>query len=191
MPTAAERRGDFSQTEFEIRPGVSGGILPIYDPWTGQPFPGNVIPLERLDPVALKALGFLPLPNRQPDNPITQAGNWQQNSVDVETHDYHIIRLDHDFTKHTTIFGRYMLIEPDGTLLGASPDFGLADPDAIDILNRRQNLAINFQHIFSPKLIAAVTVGGTRLSIHRQGAAAGQDIPGQIGLRGVEPDAFP
>src|SRR5262249_7169262 len=50
---------------------------------------------------------------------------------------------------------------------------------------------INFQHIFSPKLIATITAGGTRLSILRQGVGNGQDIPGKIGLKGVEPDAFP
>ncbi len=105
VPTAAERRGDFSRTQFEIRPGVSGGVLPIYDPRTGQPFPGNVIPLERLDPVARKALDFLPPPNRAPDIPITPAGNSQQNSVNAERHDFNVIRLDHNFTSSTNISG--------------------------------------------------------------------------------------
>jgi len=191
VPTERERRGDFSQTEFEVRPGASGGVLPIYDPLTGKPFPGNVIPLERLDPVGRKALEFIPLPNRPPNNPVTQAGNWQQNSVNSDTHDYHIMRLDHDFTTHTKIFGRYILVDPDGSPDGAAPGFGLSDPDAINVFNRRQNLAINFQHIFSPKLIATIIMGGTRLSILRQSVAAGQDIPGKLGLKGVEPDAFP
>ena len=39
MPTARERAGDFSQTT-----NASGQLAVIYDPLTGQPFAGNVIP---------------------------------------------------------------------------------------------------------------------------------------------------
>lgn len=191
VPTAKERVGDFSQTEFEISSSVSGGVLPIYDPQTAKQFPGNIIPLSRRDPVALKALAFLPLPNRAPNNPITGAGNWQQNSVNSDTRDFHIIRLDHDFTSNTKIFGRYILTQPDKSPDGPAPDFGVADPDAINISNRRQNLTINLQHILSPRLVATLTLGGTRLSIVRKSIAQGEDIPGRIGLKGVEPDAFP
>jgi len=160
VPTELERRGDFSQTTFESSVGVSGGVLPIYDPQTGRPFPSNVIPANRLDPVAVKLLAFLPLPNRPPDNPITGAGNYQENAVNPTTRDFHIVRLDHDLTTNTKIFGRYTLIEPDDGPDGPTAGFGVADPDAIVIFNRRQNLALNLQHIFSPKLIATLSFGG-------------------------------
>src|SRR5262249_12705304 len=56
VPTALERQGDFSLSK------LSAG--PVRDPLNGQPFPNNVIPTARLDPVALKfASDFLPLPN--------------------------------------------------------------------------------------------------------------------------------
>jgi hypothetical protein len=186
VPTELERRGDFSQTTFG-----SGGVLPIYDPQTGKPFPDNVIPAERLDPVAVKLLAFLPLPNRTPDNPITGAGNYQENSVNSTTRDFHIVRLDHDFTTNTKLFGRYILVSPDDSPDSPTAGFGVADPDALDIFNRRQNLAINLQHFFSPTLITTLSFGGTWLSVLRQSIAAGEDIPGKVGLRGVEPDAFP
>lgn len=48
------RTGDFSAASFIIR-----------DPLTGQPFPGNRIPAERLDPAAVRAVNFFyPLPNQ-------------------------------------------------------------------------------------------------------------------------------
>ncbi len=47
-PTAAERAGNFATAR---------------DPLTQQPFPGGVIPANRLDPVALKVLEVVPLPN--------------------------------------------------------------------------------------------------------------------------------
>lgn len=55
VPTAAERAGDFSQT------GACGGAVPT-DPLTGQPFPGNVIPGDRLSPAGVALLGLYPLP---------------------------------------------------------------------------------------------------------------------------------
>jgi hypothetical protein len=58
MPTELERRGDFSQTRT---PG--GAAIVIRDPLTGQPFPGNVIPANRLDPRGQAFLNMLPAPN--------------------------------------------------------------------------------------------------------------------------------
>ncbi|MDE2690813.1 MAG: TonB-dependent receptor [Acidobacteriota bacterium] len=50
--SAAERMGDFS-----------GGST-IMDPMTGEPFPGNVIPADRLSPIATRLISeFMPLPN--------------------------------------------------------------------------------------------------------------------------------
>jgi len=53
VPTAAERGGDLSS--FDI---------PIFDPATGLPFPGNRIPADRLNPAAVALLQFVPLPNQ-------------------------------------------------------------------------------------------------------------------------------
>ena len=58
VPTAAMRAGDFSASPN-----------PIYDPLTGNsngsgrtPFPGNIIPPSRIDPIAQKIIAGLPLP---------------------------------------------------------------------------------------------------------------------------------
>jgi hypothetical protein len=58
VPTAAERRGDFSQSRTP-----AGGLITVRDPLTGQPFPGNIIPIERADPRGLAVLNMIPLPN--------------------------------------------------------------------------------------------------------------------------------
>ena len=54
VPTLAERMGDFS--------GALTGPVPR-DPLTGQPFPGNRIPQNRLSPAALAILSVYPEPN--------------------------------------------------------------------------------------------------------------------------------
>jgi hypothetical protein len=67
VPTAAERRGDFSALL------ALGSEYQIYDPATiapagkgtfsRSPLPGNIIPPSRLDPIAQKLIGYYPLPN--------------------------------------------------------------------------------------------------------------------------------
>src|SRR5438067_12809098 len=68
MPTALERRGDFSQS-FDS----NGRLMFIKDPLSPLPcsvttggagcFPGNVIPQNRFDPNGLAIMNFMPLPN--------------------------------------------------------------------------------------------------------------------------------
>ncbi len=55
MPTDAERRGDFSQTLDS-----AGRLIVIRDPLTGQPFPGNIIPADRINRNGQALLNLLP-----------------------------------------------------------------------------------------------------------------------------------
>src|SRR3954452_18821105 len=63
MPTQAERNGDFSGLL-----NSAGQQVVIYDPLTKQPFPGNVIPANRINPVSAAMLKYLPLPDVNVDN---------------------------------------------------------------------------------------------------------------------------
>jgi hypothetical protein len=63
-PTALERQGDFSQTYFGTASGPGQGTLQVItDPLTGQPFPGNRIPADRINALGQKLLNLLPMPN--------------------------------------------------------------------------------------------------------------------------------
>ena len=58
LPTALERTGDFSQS-------LARTPVQIFDPLNNhQPFPGNLIPANRLNPAALGLLPYIPLPNQ-------------------------------------------------------------------------------------------------------------------------------
>ncbi|MEO8658589.1 MAG: TonB-dependent receptor [Bryobacteraceae bacterium] len=57
VPSALERGGDFSRS-------VANGPVTIYDPLTGSPFPGNVIPVTRIDPAAQGLLKYFPNANQ-------------------------------------------------------------------------------------------------------------------------------
>ena len=103
-PTALERTGDFSQS----------GIT-IYDPLTTtcnaqgvctrQPFPGNRIPANRLNPIGVNIVNSMPLPN------FSQAGTLNNfllgnNIISDDYHSY-VARIDHNFSERNRMFGRY------------------------------------------------------------------------------------
>jgi hypothetical protein len=60
VPTAAMRRGDFSELLNPSNP-FFGRARTITDPLTGQPFPNNVIPLARISPNGQALLNVYPL----------------------------------------------------------------------------------------------------------------------------------
>lgn len=195
VPLAAWRQGDLSAVTRQVNSasGPTAQALVIYDPGTGQrqPFANSRIPVSQLDPVALKVISYLPLPNRIPDNPITQGGNWQENSVDPINRTHHTMRIDHSFSDKTKVFGRYILVDPDGGDTGGTKGFGDADPDAIAIGNRRQNLALNLTRVISPTTFATFRAGMNRASVLRAGIGLGKDWPSQLGIKGTRPDVFP
>jgi hypothetical protein len=103
VPTEALRNGDFS---------AYAGNITIYDPLTrvpsgsqfvGQPFPGNIIPANRISPVSKAILEYYSLPK----NPGL-AGNIYDSTL-AETADYSSFtgRLDQKISNNNKAFVRY------------------------------------------------------------------------------------
>jgi hypothetical protein len=61
VPTERMRRGDFGEL-LDPNNGFYNGARILMDPLTGQPFPGNVIPANRLSPNGLAFLNTFPAP---------------------------------------------------------------------------------------------------------------------------------
>ena len=188
------RTGDFSTATRDA--GGRAQLVPIYDPQTGSgtftqplaptPFQGNVIPSSRLDLVALKAVGYLPRPNRAPNNPYNQAGNWQQNLSDKVTTDLHTARADHQWRERTSVFARYIGSIPNRTVNGTSPEYGPADPRSAVVDSRNQHIVINATHLFSPRFFLNLAAGLTRATTRRRSAACcDTDYGKEFGLLNV------
>jgi hypothetical protein len=64
VPTVQEKQGNFSDLVDS-----SGNLVPIYDPQTGAPFPGNIIPQARFSPLSASLLQFIPDPDRPGSGP--------------------------------------------------------------------------------------------------------------------------
>ena len=196
----AWRTGDFSTATRDA--GGRAALVVIYDPNTGNgtfsaplnntPFPNNIIPSARIDPVAAKAVKFLPAPNRVPNNPYNNTGNWQENTVNTTTRAYHTIRIDHELTSSTKFFVRYILTQPEDNLTGYSQGYGVADPAGLFIHNRRQNMAVNMTHLFSPTRFVSFTAGVNRVFVDRKsGDCCATNYGQQFGLPNVPGEVFP
>lgn len=100
VPTAAERAGDFSG------PTIAGCSSPIpVDPTTGQPFPGNVIPSDRLSAGGQGMLNLYPLPNVTPV--AGGCNNWVEAVVTPIDWNQANLRLDYDASDRTRLMLRY------------------------------------------------------------------------------------
>jgi hypothetical protein len=94
VPTAAMRNGDFSAIGRQLR-----------NPFTGEPFPGNQIPVSLFSPAAAAIMkDWLPLPNPGAGDPAMQLNYRQPNQTD--DHQY-LGRVDHRFSSGHSLYGRF------------------------------------------------------------------------------------
>jgi hypothetical protein len=103
VPTAKMRTGDFSEL-LDPNNTFYNGTRVIIDPLTGQPFPGNIIPADRLSPNGMGMLNAYPLPTpgfRQGSaNAFIQSDNPQDQRKDN-------IRLDYRLNDRNQFMYRY------------------------------------------------------------------------------------
>lgn len=109
VPTAEQRRGDFSAL---LR--VNAATYQIYDPATTraaangrferQPFPGNVIPANRLDPAGVSLANLYPLPNQT--GTADGRNNFYLANKALQDYYVHLLRLDHAFSENHRAFLR-------------------------------------------------------------------------------------
>ena len=151
------RKGDFSS--------ISGQLV---DPATGNSFPGNQIPVSRLDPVALKVLERIPVSDNSTG--VTYYGTRMQ-----QGDNQWVTRIDHTFSPQFRLYGRYLydrLFQPGLTntsnYLTAAHDFTW----------KSQNAAINADYVVSAGLVASFTASYNRANQDRQGPPG---LPGWTG----------
>ncbi len=123
VPTPEQRKGDFAQTLTS-----AGRLYTIYDPLTVRPnpafdpsrslslsnlqnirspFAGNQAPQPRMEPIALRVLQDIPLPN-QPGDPVTRVNNWFGAKVTEDTDFKNLIgRIDHNISSAWKVYGRW------------------------------------------------------------------------------------
>ena len=182
VPTSEMKRGDFS---------MAGIGNPIFDPvttrqlpdgtWTRDAFPGNVIPLDRMDPVARRILEIdpwlaqnlvVPVNRDGPSNNLLYDRAARASWVDFSA------RVDHQFSPAFTLYGSYTGNEGGGPGWPTHMRWTRDDPfvDGIDIRDfdgaagrqsesLGQNILVGNTWVLSPTLVSSTRVGyGRRAS---------------------------
>ena len=170
----------------ELRNGDFRGGNPIFDPVSHDssgnrlPFPGNIIPSNRIDPIARRFLDeFQPLPNRS-----TGASNYLDATPSDTTDDSGSLRVDHELAGRSRLFGRYTINNEAARIAGVFPLL----PTAQDL--RAQQGVLGFTTAGSAWL-NEFRASFTRLRVFSvPQSASTRDIAGELGVGGVSSDPF-
>ena len=175
VPSEAMRRGDFSNS-----------LDPLIDPLTGQPFPGNHIPADRIDPIAATFLSNVPTPTRPGE---------VQNLTSVETLERDIdqfsVRVDQRLGTSDQLLVRFSTfdaddLQPFGTSVQEEslvPGFGRT------LDTKTRNLGLSYTRTFGTNMLNEFRFGWMSVEGGQRSLNAGNDFAQLVGLAGVTTDA--
>ncbi len=215
VPTALARTGDFSQyidskgSLIRIYDPLTTRLNPNYDPtmavstsnpqYLRDPFPGNVIPLGRINAVGANVASIYPLPNG-PGNFNNYTSNVPRSISDKGFN----FRIDHRISDNDSAFVRYSfekfdLDAPQGqancclpTPESARQKFDLG-PYVAGIQNTRlatQGLAFNEAHIFRANLLNEFRAGYARTIPTTVQSDFGHNSAASLGIQGINISSF-
>jgi hypothetical protein len=163
VPTDAMRNGDFSGLGRAIR-----------DPLTGQPFPGNIIPQDR---ISNASRSFLPYVLQQNEPGRFRAVAPTENN----TYQY-TARLDHQLTQRQRIYGRWVMNDNEALNNGYTPDQRASDSTT------QHNIGVNYTYTITPTTLLTATAGYLK-SDNRFTSdtwlSGSQNLLEQAGIRGI------
>jgi hypothetical protein len=167
LPDPRHLTGDLSTARLG-----DGRLVTVFDPATTapnpaggfvrSPFPGNVIPAARIDPVARSYSRLFPQPQVQ-GAPLG-AINYTRADGNRVPKDSYSIRGDHNISNTNRIFGRYSY---DDTPYIRAPVFGQElkniAPTAGPQIFTRWNAVVEDTHTFSPTMLGVFRYSASRL----------------------------
>ncbi len=173
VPTELERAGDFSQS-FDAR----GRLIRIYDPFSihknpttnrsvRDPFPGNAIPVNRMDRVAVKAASYYPQPTG-PGVGYTHQNNFFNSGTNIANSYQETIKLDHHLTDRSRLSIRYSRLP--GSTLPANLWGNFMYPlNLFWYNNKEQGAAADYTHTLTPSTVLTVRWGLVRFGPAKAG----------------------
>jgi hypothetical protein len=150
VPPSAIRTGNFAGL---VNARTKQPIL-IKDPFSGQPFPNNVVPQDRLSQQSLTFLQFVPQPNT-----VNGSQNYLPTAFSAVSYQHnYLTRIDHNFSTKDVVTGHYVFND---TFEAGIPVWGT---DARNNLGRTQNVEGSEIHTFSSALINQFRTGWHRFN---------------------------
>jgi hypothetical protein len=175
VPTAAERNGNLNG--LPIIDPVSGNPTNVLtNPFSGQPYANNTIPVTSINPVSLKVLNeYYPLPN------VNSAGssfNYETLQPTPSNTNGWDLRLDHNITSNQQIYARFswknLVSDVANPLL----------PNDVDFEHDR-SLIVSYNYTISPKMVNEFRFGFTNSLIDQSFPIAGAVADDNLGLTGI------
>jgi Carboxypeptidase regulatory-like domain/TonB dependent receptor len=145
VPPAAIRTGNFTG----VVNARTNAPISILDPSSGAPFPGNIIPQNRLSFQALTFLQFVPQPNASA--PGVNFFTTPFSAVPYQRN--YATRIDHSFSSRDVVSGNYVFND---TYEAQVPIWG---HDQRNNLGTSENASGSYLHTFSPTLINEFRTG--------------------------------
>lgn len=171
IPDLAFRTGDFSASPVSV-----------VDPQTGQPFPGNLIPADRIDPAAAKIMTLLPAPN-SPGTEDAANGRRTNNFVFTESTvpstDEITARVDHN-AGPARFFGRFTCYDLHTPARQRVP--GPLDPAVGDNNTKGCQAAAGWTHTWSPAVVTEARFGYLRDDPRIDPRSQGLDVQEVLGI---------
>ena len=181
VPTPAERNGDFSQDVTS-----AGKLIVIYNPFSTRinpvqsgayirdPFPGNKIPVQYLNPVGINIASYYPNPNTM--GSVGGTNNFVSNAGTAINKGQETFRIDHQLTDLQRIFGRGSfddtdLCQPNYFNNPASPSPGTVGCTTW----RNRSATLEYDDTLSATAVFTVRYGFARWYQLRQGLSYGFD----------------
>ncbi|MGJ5820414.1 carboxypeptidase regulatory-like domain-containing protein [Paludibaculum fermentans] len=196
VPTAAQKAGDFSQTLT-----AAGALVPIYDPATTRvdpanptrtirdPFVGNIIPSNRLDPVGAKIAGYYPAATRAAAN-LAGANNFARNGSTNLNLTTWTTKVDHILNDNSRL-GFRMVLHNFPTDTAATFDNPAADPDGSITTRRAYSFLGTYTRNFGSRAVNDFRFNYQPRRFRQDTLSIGGNWPAQLGLKGVTGSAFP
>lgn len=191
VPTAEFRNGDLSALR-----NPDGSLIQIYDPattrpdgaggFTRDPFPGNIIPANRISQVSKNVLGFVPLPRTAGifnNYPASQnARNDNRNFT---------FKIDHQLASNHRLSGSWN----DGLNTDSGPVAVLPHPVSATrngVLGPAQKtLRLSHDWVVTPTIVNHLSAGHTRQYQRLEAEEQGGNWAQKLGISGVANGAFP
>lgn len=171
VPSVAFRGGDFSS----LLPGTV-----VSDPLSGNPFPNNRIPADRLSQPSVKIQDqFYPLPNSGPATSYQQ--NWKGNLPGSQYKTQVEGRVDHQLSSSNSLFGRFSWNRTGANVW----DYSLPTIPKRDQDRRSTTVTLSDTHLFSPVLINEFRFGIMQTKNPAFNPLDGPALVKAFGLQGI------
>ncbi len=168
VPTAEELQGRLPATD-----PITGQAVVVVDPLTGEPFPNNQIPAERIDRVIRNVIPLFPLPNRPGDPAL----NYVRSPSRINDSDQIHVKVDFNLSPSDSVFVRYSWLDEPLVQPTLFEGFGLIRPLG------DQNVALSYTRIVNPRLVNEFRIGFNRnRTFNLPEGAFGPDVARDIGL---------